>query len=163
MFCFVDSCSCVITPLKLSLSAFSFLLFLACLSLWSAQVCLIWATGREIEAVLQYVYAHHVGRGGFLQTDSRLDFDAATMTLRAVAGAPAAADRRYSVAVPLTQLKGMDDNPQLVSIGKRNDVGTLMVDDLLLLQQVVISYLSSKAGVEAKGADAKGADAAKSE
>jgi len=118
------------------------------------QVCLIEATGRELESVLQYMWAHHVGRGGFLQTDSQLIYDPVHSKLVSVAGRDAAVDldRKYSVAVPLTQLKGMDDNPALVAIGVRNNVKAIMVDDLLLLQQVVISHLSKQADAASAGA-----------
>ena len=109
------------------------------------QCCVVEATLEELEYILKYSHQYLYAKGGFLQTDNMLHFDVETNKITMIHGVSVLpTDPRtqvYPVAIPLTQLKGMDNNPYLIKLGFRNNVFDLLVDDLHLLQHLVFRTL----------------------
>ena len=96
-------------------------------------------TGEDILKVLGFSYSYHRSRGGFLQTDSGVEYNAGV--LKKINGEPFSQDKIYKLGVPLTQLRGMDNNPMLMHIGVESHADQICASDLPLLQHIVINQL----------------------
>lgn len=118
---------------------FTFVDALAELPFSNNEFVIVTCTGDEVYRVLSYSTAYHISRGGYLQTDSDVVMSGGSII--SIAGEPFDPKKTYKMGAPLTQLKGMDNNPMLQHIGQANGVEKLMVDDLPLLQHIVVQQL----------------------
>lgn len=108
------------------------------------QIITIKTTGELIQRTLQYSEENHIGRGGYLQVDNDVIFtDDTRMYIKFINKKTFNPNYIYTFSVPLTHLKGIDNNAVLVEIGQQNNINNIMKDDLPLLQHMLVQYFSS--------------------
>eukprot|EP00457_Paulinella_chromatophora_P001023 gb/GEZN01001025.1/.p1 GENE.gb/GEZN01001025.1/~~gb/GEZN01001025.1/.p1 ORF type:complete len:686 (+),score=73.25 gb/GEZN01001025.1/:57-2060(+) len=93
-------------------------------------------TGAEIAEAVYYSRTAQKGQGGFLQTDSGIVTDS-EHNVTHVFGEPVDATRSYTCAVPLSMLKGMDNNPTITGVGEKLKAKAMHPHDFILLQDAV--------------------------
>uniref|UniRef100_A0A0A9YL66 5'-nucleotidase n=1 Tax=Lygus hesperus TaxID=30085 RepID=A0A0A9YL66_LYGHE len=108
------------------------------------EIITLKVTGDLIERALQYSEEKHVSRGGYLQVDSDVVFtDSTRKHIKSLNHQLFDPAHEYVYTVPLTHLKGIDNNPVLIEIGKINDIDNIMKDDAPLLQHILVQYFSA--------------------